>query len=223
MTETPHNPNDPAFLFSRSLDEELSEPDRKRLQDALASSEALRAEADELAAVDRLVKRWALSSAELDWENHAKLLSAEAVGEAEGFGEIDSLLARWGDEKAALNWEQFTDAVMTQVTRLRHPRPRRRLIYRLAAPLAAAAAIAIVVTGTFWQVSTVQPIAVVVIGPEVEPGGMGSGPVGTGRAVIRFARASIRSPIEPHATPRISFISVGSEPMQTWFEEYPPL
>lgn len=223
MTDRPHNPNDPAFLFSRSLDEELSDVDRQRLEEALASSEALRVETDGLSAVDRLVKRWGLSKAEMDWQNHAKLLSAEAIGEAEGLGEIDSLLARWGSQEVALDWQRFTDAVMTDVGRLRHPQPRRRLIYRLAVPLAAAAVIAIAVIGTLWQVSPVQPIAVVIIGPEVESRGMGSDSAGAGRAVVRFARASIRSPIEPHAAPRISFISVGSEPMQTWFEEYPPL
>ncbi len=220
MTDRPHNPNDPAFLFSRSLDEELSEPDRKRLEEALASSEALRAEADQLAAVDRLVKRWGLWKVDLDWENHAKLLSAEAAGEAEGLGEIDSLIERWGADEVVLNWERFTDAVMAEVTQVRHPQPRRRLIFRLAAPLAAAAAIAIAVTGTFWQVSTVQPIAVVRIGPEVESGGAGSG---SGRAVVRFARASARPPVGPPPTPGISFISVGSEPMQAWSEECPPL
>lgn len=223
MTDSPHNPNDPAFLFSRSLDEELSESDSKRLEEELASSAVLRAETDELAAVDRLVKRWGLWKVDLDWENHAKLLSAEATGEAEGLGEIDSLLGRWGADEVELDWERFTGAVMTEVKRLRHPRPGRRLIFRLAAPLAAAAAIVIAVTGTYWQVSTVQPIAVVVIGAQVESGAIGSGSVGAGRAVVRFARASAGSSVGPPATPGISFISVGSEPMQAWNEECPPL
>ncbi|MCP4641496.1 MAG: hypothetical protein GY851_13725, partial [bacterium] len=76
MSEGPYNANDEAFLFSRSLDEELTGPEREHLEQALATSEALREEARQLRAVDHLVKRLGSEAVELDWESFTALTQA---------------------------------------------------------------------------------------------------------------------------------------------------
>ena len=226
MSEKPYNADDPAFLFSRSLNEDLSEAERRRLEEGLASSAGLRAEADELAAVDGLIKRWGAAKVELDWEPHAALIQEQAIGQDDGLGRIDALLGRWRGKQVDLDWERFTDEVIARVEVEGRPALWRRPLFHFAAPLAAAAAIVLAVNSGFWwspPVEPAHPVSVVVIGPQVSPNHGIGGPAGQGRVQVSFARAPAGSVEELPRQPRISFVSVGSTTPADWVAESAPL
>ena len=117
MSEKPYNPDDLAFLISRSLDEDLTEDEQRRLDRVLEESETLRLEADRLCAVDRLVKRWGARPVELDWEPFAAPGRARAVAgdDDDDLHKIDDWLRRWGDRRVAIDEERFAEAVMTRI------------------------------------------------------------------------------------------------------------
>src|SRR3990167_1097091 len=117
MTRDAYNADDPAFLISRSLDDDLPEAERRRLDEALGQSESLRSEASKFEAVDRLVQRWGRRSVELDWRYHAALTHASA---AEGTGEtgsrkIDDLLRRWGGRSDDAEAVDLTAGVLAKI------------------------------------------------------------------------------------------------------------
>ncbi|MGB2985545.1 MAG: hypothetical protein WBE26_06650 [Phycisphaerae bacterium] len=223
MNETPYNPDDPAFLASRSLDEDLPECERRRLDEASASSESLRSEAQQLRAVDHLVKRWGAQPVELDWDHHAALIRVQAVSEddAEELRKVDHLLQRWRSLTVPLDEGRFTAAVMASVESHRARASRYGLIFRLGAPLAAAAAIAFALTTGMWFTSPQKQVCRVVLGPSLSTVGLSQGVSGASKAVVLFGR----DPVDP--TPDvgtgISFGSVGASPIALMPEDGPPL
>ncbi len=230
MSEKPYNPNDPAFLLSRSLDERLSETDRKQLDEAVASSESQRAESDGLAAVDGLVRRFGQEPVELDWAQHEALILAELRGEAEGLGAVDALLTRWKRCEVNLDETEFADSVVaairdrnTGVGGQDAPARRRRWIFRLAVPLAAAAAIALTVSTALWRAPPDERVSIVSIRPGHRAGPAGSGVANAPRAVVTFARAPADHDVAREAKPRVSLISVGASPIQAQPEERYPI
>lgn len=224
MSETPYNPDDPAFLASRSLDEELSASDRRRLDEALAASESLRAEVEGLRAVAGLVKRWRTGEVSLDWAAHGRLIEARALAGPQGEHDhkLDELLVQWADHRVEIDEGAFTAAVMARVS----PRPRRvwrrNLVLRLGAPLAAAAAVAIVVLGTlrFW--ASPGPRVEVSIGPRAIVVDSATG--GTRVALVSFRREPGPGYRPEPTSPGMSFMAVGVSPSaEDWSDELPPL
>ena len=224
MTDCQYNANDPEFLASRSLDEDLSESDRKRLSEALEASEDLRCEAEKLRSVDQLVKRWGGEEVELDWNAHSELAVAKAMAERdeETGGKLDDLLQRWGYARVELDEEAFTQAVMAKVRPQESRPPRRSLLFRLRTPLAAAAALAIAVTAAYWARSLPSPRVVVTIRHSdtmVE-----SSPASTRPSIVSFNREPIETLTPKPGRPGISFMDIGAGAApEEWQDEAPPL
>ena len=66
MAEPIYNPSDPELLLSRSLDGDLSEDEGRRLDEVLSASTSLRDSAKALAAVNDLLRRWAVETPLVD-------------------------------------------------------------------------------------------------------------------------------------------------------------
>lgn len=220
--ETPYNPDDPAFLLSRSLDEELSEPERQRLEDALARSQTLRADAGQFRALHRLMKRWGRQPADIDFAHHAALIAAQTADEdSEALRNVDRLLARWGSRRVALDEGKFVDAVMSRV--LPHPTRalRTRLIFRLAVPLAAAAAVAVALTTGVWFTPGAKPRCHVAIGPHWSAAVAAHDSDAEPRHLVMFGRDAVdRIPSVPMG---VSFGAVGAVPVSFSSNDGPPL
>jgi len=224
MTDCRYNPDDPEFLASRSLDEDLSESDRKRLREALEASEALRREAEKLRTLDKLVKRWGGEEVELDWNAHAELAVAKAMAERdeETGGKLDHLLQCWGDKRVEIDEEAFTQAVMARVRPQKTRQPRRNLVFRLRAPLAAAAALAIAVTAAYWARSLPSPRVLVSIGHKAPM--VGSSPAPTRPSIVSFSREPIEMLASRTERVGISFMDIGAGAApEEWQDETPPL
>ncbi len=219
MTEAQYNPNDPAYLASRALDEELPAEERRRLDAALAESAELRVEAGELAGVDRLVKRWAGDGPELDWENHARLVSDRINSDVDegDLAQVDRLLTRWGQDSAEIDADRFTAEVMQRVCAADQRHPRRNLLLRLAVPLAAAAAIVVAVTGPFRQTTAPSTVSQVAFRPIVQAAAL---PQTT--SIVQFDRTAVADATPGSEDSSLSILIVGSSPLPRAFEEVPP-
>ena len=209
MSEQPYQPDDPAFLASRALDGDLSAKERQRLEEALAASKDLRAEAEQLRNIDRLVKRWGRDSAELDWVTYARLIHARVEAEDGDLDTVDRLIEHWGREPVEFDERAFTGAVMAAVRSQQHRTPMRSVIFRIGAPLAAAAAVAIAVSGWFWAKAPRD-----VGRPDDLP---------DQRLVVLFDRTPVAPITQEAETPSISLLALGAWPMSERAEEAPPL
>jgi len=223
MTGNAYNPDDPAFLISRALDDDLPETERRRLDEALAQSESLRTEALKFEAVDRLVQRWGRRSVELDWRSHAALTQASA---AEGTGEtgsrkIDDLLRRWGGRSDEVEAVDLTVGVLARIRGERRRATPQRYLLRIGLPLAAAAAIILTATTTTWFAPAPQPICRVAIGPSSRET-TGVAPETGSAVVVSFARPTEVLAASPRA-PSIGFATIGVEPIGAGSEESAPL
>jgi hypothetical protein len=147
MTDMPHNPKDPEFLLSRELDRELSEKERRVLDEGLADSASLRAERERYGALDKLLRRFAARKVDVDWDAFAADVDRASAAEHpdEAGDSFDRLLARWGENEPVVDWERFTAVVMERIEPKRRATSWHRVIFRIGAPLAAAAAIALAV------------------------------------------------------------------------------
>jgi anti-sigma factor RsiW len=210
MSEQPYQPDDPAFLASRALDGDLSEPERQRLEEALATSKELRAEVEQLRKVDQLVKRWGGADVELDWATYGKLVRARAESDADegDLGRVDQLIERWGRERVEFDEAAFTGAVMARVRSEERRPPRRSLIFRIGAPLAAAAAVAIAAGAWFWA-----------SGPH---GVDRPGEVGHQRLVVVFDHTLVGPITDETKSSSISLLALGAAPMTIEGQESPP-
>ena len=211
MSEPPVQPDDPAFLASRALDGDVSAEEQRQLDEALAASEQLRIEAEQLRKVDRLVKRWAGAGVELDWASYAKLIHARVEAEVDE-GELERvgrLVEHWGSAPVEFDEAAFTDGVMARIRSEERRSPKRNLIFRIGAPLAAAAAVAIAVSGWFWARAPRDT------GPPDAPPSV--------RLVVRYDRTPVESDREETKTPSISLLALGASPMREPSAEAPPL
>ncbi len=218
-SEKPYIPDDPEFLASRALDEDLCADERRRLDEALAGSDELRVEAKLLGTVDHLIKQWGGDEVELDWETYAKLVRAriESLGEEEGLQKVDEVLTRWGAARPETDGERFKTAVMRRVRADAPQRSWRRMVFRIGAPLAAAAAVAIAVTASFWSAASRETVCQVVIGPDTPTVQVSSS------AIVRFDRAPVERAEGEGEMPRMSLLAMGSSPVMVESPEVPPL
>ncbi len=176
MTDRPHNSNDPEFLLSRAIDESLAEPDQSRIAELMAGSAELRQADDGLRAVDALVKRWGDKKAAYDEAAFVDRVSETISGEfdAEDLEEVDELIARWAAHGPEVDWEKFEAGVTGRIKPAGSVRSLRRVIFRIGAPLAAAAAIVMAVSIGLNRPASPEPVPdpVVAWGPEyvvIEP------------------------------------------------------
>ncbi len=213
MTDRGYNPDDPGFLASRRLDEELPAEAQARLDAALSASPALREEAEQLRAVDDLVKRWGAGSEEVDSEPFVKSVvgAVESQHDSVELRRVDSLLAGWRDEDLGIDSDRFVEGVMGRVAPRRRA-PGHQWIIRLGVPLAAAAAVMFAVTTTLQRGSIDQ-----------DPGSV-SVDWGTvaGTVEVAFARSADPSPADGLDNDEIGFVSVGAGPALLLDDEAPP-
>ena len=228
MSEERFNPNDPAFLASRSLDERLSPGEQAVLDEALASSESLRAEVGKLGALKQLIQGWGADDVEVDCENYQTLIHARAHSEeySEDLDKVDQLLSRWGRKDPCLDADVFTASVMARIHRIEGGRWSRRLIVRVGVPLAAAAALLFVLTGGPWLLPAGRPVCRVVYGAAVGSSGAPRGlkPAAQGEehaaptSVVVFDRTALASAAHSGDRVAISLGVVGSGPLAAWPE-----
>lgn len=155
MKDAPYNPEDIDFLASRGLDGDLSQDEQRQLDRALDSSDSLRADAAAMRKVNELIRRWAATPVEIDWDTHAKLIHARCQSDDESHNqpELDGILKHWARNSAAFDDDRFTAAVMRRVTKspsTARTHSGRPWIFRLAVPLAAAAVLAMAFIGGSW-------------------------------------------------------------------------
>lgn len=211
MSDRPQQFDELFFLLSRSLDEDLTDGERRRLDAALAESASLRAESDALRAVDRLVRRWGERSIELDWPTHERLIRA-SVQEDASLAEVDELVARWGRTEVSCDDAAFVDGVMERIAAESGVRRTLRMPrwYRIGVPLAAAAAIVFAVTARQWFTAP-SPVCDVSYGtsPGIESNdaAIGKPP----RLVVQFTQVSQERRVP--APIGMSYGSVGAEPL----------
>lgn len=188
MTTDSYNPRDAEFLLSRDLDGELSPDERRALQARVQQSPALGNESTGFGAVADLLRQWGTTAPDVDWDAHLALTMARLDDDAEaGDQALNSLLSRWAANAPAHDDSRFTQLILSQIRgKLRQPAYRR--ILRWSAPLAAAAALAFVVTAVYWHDPPVKTLAIVQIGP-VSPDSEYE-PLTDSRAVVSFARAA---------------------------------
>jgi anti-sigma factor RsiW len=145
-----YNPDDLSFLLSRQLDGDLGPQERARLEEALRSSPQLRREAEQLRGIHALLERWAVRAAEPDAVAIEGLTLAQINGELRDaeLAKVDSLLQRWA-ARAGPAVPDLRAQVLEAIQANRRP-AARRLLFRLGAPLAAAAALAIALVGPWF-------------------------------------------------------------------------
>ncbi|MGD2108753.1 MAG: hypothetical protein PVI86_05115 [Phycisphaerae bacterium] len=228
MSETPYNPDDPAFLLSRSLDEELSAAERARLDQAMGSSASLRGQADRLRRLDGWLKRWGEYPVELDWKHHAALTRSrvESDADAEQLEEVDGLLERWANRDVSIDEASFTAAVMAGVHKERRTRSWHGVVFRLGVPLAAAAAVVLAVTGTLRFGRGQETRTTILIGPALAAVTPSDSEVGGGGAVIVLGEdPDSREVARPSSRPRssgVSFLAIGSSRVRVGAAVVPP-
>ena len=220
MSGDAYNPNDLAYLLSRSLDGDLSADERRRLDEVLSQSESLRSEASKFEAIERLIERWGKKPVEVDWKHHAALTSASAGStDDEHLGKVDDLLLRWRNRSVGVEAIDLAASVLAKIRSERRRAMPYRLVLRLGVPLAAAAAIALAVTVTTWFAPPRGPICRVAIGPSwsaaVAERGIES------RVVVSFGQSGEAAVI--NTPPAIGFATIGVEPVGPAGEESLPL
>lgn len=221
MSDAPYNPSEPLFLLSRSVDERLTEDEQRRLNEALNASAALRQEAEAMRKVAGLIGRWSKEPVELDWRHHAALIASRTDADDEDeLGRMDALLQRWGARMPAYDADTLTARVMAGIQSRAPRRTRSSLIFRLAAPLSAAAAIALVVTGLRWFQADVRSVAIIQYGMPVRAARTGESDA---NVTISFRRTPPSADAVAVAAPGFSFISVGATDLPVPAKEIPPL
>ncbi len=221
MTHESYNPGDPLFLVSRDIDGDLSKDESDRLEDAFRSSESFRMQADRLRRVDRVVRQWGSEGVEIDWKHHAALITelTRAERDEDDLTRVDGLLAEWAQRKPVLDPRDFAQGVLERIN------PRRNApagwTWRIGAPLAAAAAIALTVTASLWFGPHSSSVAIVSIG-RVESNHVLKRGVEP-RVIVSFARPTTDTQASANDAPDIGYMTIGSSPLPRAWDEPAPL
>ena len=209
------NSNDPLFLVSRDLDGDLSAAEKSRLAEVLAGSNKLQKDAEALRVVSSLVSGRVTDEAGVDWLHFEKLVMARVAEADENSTQVDQLLSRWAAREPVYNEGHYAGQVLTRIATAKKPNVSWRLVARLGAPLAAAAAVVIAVTATWHapiSMVNLAPVAVVEIGPSR------LGP-GDGVSIVSFSRSTERD-VHFEETVSFGYMTLGASP-STQMEEAP--
>lgn len=211
MCDAAYNPNDPEFLASLARDAELTGEAQDRLDGHLRKSEVLRVFVSELESLDRLIGNWAETEVELDWEAHAALIEARIDGDIdeEALASVDGLLGRWGRHTPEIDESRFVTGVTRRVTASRSTKRMRRLIFRIGAPLATAAAVTLVATAWLWHRAARQPFVQV---SYRMPGAQPADAASTFGTRVRFDRSPRAEVVGEHRAV-VAMIAMGSSPL----------
>lgn len=210
--------NDPLFLVSRELDGDLTGDEQVRLRKLLAGSESLRAEAEKLRSVSKLVKRLAQTRADVDWTTHEQLVMAHVGAEQSELGGVDDLLNAMAQRSPVYDEHAFVDRVMGRIVPATKQKAWSwRSVARIGAPLAAAAVVVLAVTATWFGPTpngSLMPVTIVHIGPH---DGNTSGDTDV---VVRYSRVSVTVRTED-VSESIGYMTLGSSPLASAMEESP--
>lgn len=212
MNDAPFHPDDLAFLLSQDLDGDLSAEQRRRLEEALAASANLCQQAEKFAALDALLGRWAQRRVDLSWDETAGLIAADVQGESvdPALDQVDDLLGRWAKSQPVASMFDVSNAVLAEIRSQDVQVRTRRWVLRLGAPLAMAAAVALVVFGTSLFEPTARPLVRVTIrATNVEAIAASEPP----RTVVSFSRTNVDAVARDTAPAQIGFITLGAEPV----------
>lgn len=240
MTEPIIHPDDPLFLVSRRLDGDLSDTESRSLAERLVASAELADAAKRMESLDQAIRRATPGLPALDWTHELELTLgriADDVSNSED-QQIDTALERWAHATSVKDVD-LAPHVITKLAGAAKQSPRRRLVLPWAVPLAAAAAIAMIVMGPWFggeiqrpvegpAIATLPgPVVNVVMGPQGHTDGseaVSPAPSLTARAanVVVFDRGSAVALISPRANRDMGFITVGVA-KATLAEEVPPL
>jgi hypothetical protein len=218
MTELPFNPYDPAYLFSRSLDEPISPEEQEILARAVSRNPGLAKELDSLRQVSDVVRRWSLrSDSQGITDLNDRVISVIKGGDAFQEAKLDHVLARWKTTEPVFDDQAFTRTVMQAVGRSHRLAGTRRWVLRIGMPLAAAASIMLALVGVRWFESH-EPVSVVWIGPRGRVEDEPTGEVQITR-LVQFDRTTVA---EATVHTSVTVISVGSSAWEPQ-EDVPPL
>lgn len=173
----------------------------------------------EEAGVDRALRVWAEDEPNVDSEPYVALVMARiASADEENLDAIDPVLLRWAGHAPDVDEGAFVRGVMAQVAPARQRSVAR--IIRIAAPLAAAAAL-VLTTTLWWPNSAPTPVCEVEIGPEPIDRAM----VASARksVVVAFAREdTVATPTTREKESRVGYVTAGAEPMSA-LALWPPM
>lgn len=157
-------------LLSERRDGGLNAEEIGRVERALAEDASAAEVARRYARLDRLLARWRRPPADVDWQALARQTAERVTASAADQG-VDELLERWAGPAPEVDW----DALKSRISRAVHAeaaraaeaaapvkmRWRRAANWgvRVAAPLAAAAVVALVVWGPWSAGPRTTPIA----------------------------------------------------------------
>jgi hypothetical protein len=211
------NWNDPLFLVSRSIDGDLSASEQVRLDEVLAASAELGLDAEKLRRVAGLVESRRAAAAQIDWEIHGQLILAQISEEKLDLAGVDSVLQQWSARTPQYDERDLARNVMAQIAPARQRRRSAwRATLRLGAPLAAAAAVALAVTATWFAPATkssMMAVTIVQIGPPEDFGRPSS------ETIVSFAKPAA-SVVDANESLSFGYMTLGSSP-NGQFEESP--
>ncbi len=215
-TEDKYNPNDPEFLASRALNEPLTQAQRQIFGQHLSDMEAMQD-------VDELVQSIRDEAVDIDWVTFQQTIQDRitcAYDDA-NLDRVDALIQN--ATKLPTSWaeEDFTQDVLQKIASNADVRPARFRWLSAAMPLAAAAAITLVVTMVPWQELANAPTSIVSIGPAIQANHRPS--LDSAVALVSFRREPIAVDDTANNRSRISFVSVGAESMASDHAPAPPL
>ncbi len=219
-SEDNDNPNDPEFLASRALDESLTDQQRQLLSDHLG-------ELDELRRIDALVQSLRDEKVDIDWAAFQQTIQDRitcAYDDAE-LERVDEIVECATEVPATWDEKRFTQDVLQLIESNTQLRPSSLRWMKVAMPLAAAAAIALMVTIAPWQNRPAKPISIVAIGPSIRSGTVPANVLSLDNAValVSFRREPIVADNLANSRSRVSFVSVGAEPVSRRLRAAPPL
>jgi len=224
MIDPPYNPNDPAFLLSRSLDESLTDGEKQKLRATLETSEEFRRLLAELRSVDSLVRHWGARKIEVDESSFVDgVLGRIADEHSDAFSEVDDVLRSWGERSVRVDEASFVAGVHRRVNESSRERVTSTWIYRIRRPVAVAAALGLVVTAALMYRVSQRPVAeVLIVRTHTSFSEGASSDVGESRVVV-FDRSAIADSSMTRNSGRTALMVIGADADDEDVIDAPPL
>jgi len=215
-TEDKYNPNDPEFLASRALDEPLTDAQQRILDDHPGDLATMQH-------TDELVQSIRDDKVDIDWATFQQTIQDRVTCQNDNaqLDRVDELVQASTQLPDSWDDQRFTQRVLQKIDSIAQPQPTRFRWMKAAVPLAAAAAIALVVTMAPWQDRPHSPTSIVSIGPAIHAGHRL--PLDNAVALVSFRHEPTVVDGFVSSRSRVSFVSVGSEPIIQDRSPAPPL
>lgn len=224
MTNTPYNPNDPEFLASRRLDEDLSDSEGKGLRAFEAGSPESARFVRDMHGVHNLIGQWGSRRVEVDESAFVEgVLGRIADDQAEETAGIDVALQSWRAQGVAVDEGAFVAQVTQRLEGVGSPSRGDSVTYRILRPLALAAVIGLAITALMWFQRGPLPVSTVSIQRSYVEAGAGDAGVDQPSRVVVFDRTALADARESRQSGRTSIIVIGTEAYEGDAADVPPL